>query len=151
MTTPFASSSVASAATLMPSAVASPRRDAAVVQVTPTSPVAPAAPVAPVASATPTVGPTGPQILSVVVSPAVIHAGEAVVWDVRTTGDIVRVAANVTAYHLPLQRAGRGHFVLNFTVPSNVPGFFHGTYALDVRGETAQGASASRRVSLVFQ
>ena len=148
MTTPFASSSVASAATLMPSAVASPRRDAAGVQVTPTSPVAPAAPVA---SATPTVGPTGPQILSVVVSPAVIHAGEAVVWDVRTTGDIVRVAANVTAYHLPLQRAGRGHFVLNFTVPSNVPGFFHGTYALDVRGETAQGASASRRVSLVFQ
>ncbi len=95
--------------------------------------------------------PVGPQILSVVASPTVIRAGQTVSWDVRTTHDIVTVAANVSAYHLPLQRFGPGHFVLNFTVPANVPGIFHGTYDLDVHGETAAGASADRRVSLEFR
>jgi len=105
----------------------------------------------PVARPRATTAPTGPQILSVSATPSVIHAGQSVAWDVRTTSDIVSVSANVTAYHLPLQRTEPGHFVLNFTIPSNVPGFFHGTYSLDVRGETASGASADRYVSLVFE
>ncbi len=107
--------------------------------------------VTPASRRTRATAPTGPRIISVLATPAVIHAGETVAWDVRTTPDIVSVAANVTAYHLPLQRMEPGHFVLNFTVPSNVPAIFHGTYSLDVRGETASGASADRRVSLVFE
>ncbi len=95
--------------------------------------------------------PAGPQVLSVVVSPRVIHAGQTVAWVVRTTDDVVSVAAHVSAYNLPMQRTGPGRFTLNFTIPPNVPGFFHGTYNLDVRGENASGASADRRVSLVFE
>ncbi|GAC1441849.1 MAG: hypothetical protein NVSMB59_02960 [Vulcanimicrobiaceae bacterium] len=103
------------------------------------------------AAAAPSPVASGPQIISVVASPAVVHAGQTVSWDVRTTPDIVSVAASVSAYHLPLQRSGPGHFVLNFAIPPNVPWFFHGNYTLDVHGQTAGGAGADRQVSLSFR
>jgi hypothetical protein len=101
---------------------------------------------APAASAAPAA-----QILSVNTSPSVVHAGENVSWDVRTTTDIVAVTAHVSAYTIPLQRTAPGRFALNFTVPSNVPAFFHGTYNLDVTGESSGGATAKRTVSMTFQ
>ncbi len=91
------------------------------------------------------------QILSVRTSPSVVHAGESITWDVRTTADIVAVTAHVSAYTIPLKRTRPGHFGLSFTVPSNVPAFFHGTYNLDVTGETTRGATAKRTVSMTFQ
>ncbi|GAC1542619.1 MAG: hypothetical protein NVS3B16_07800 [Vulcanimicrobiaceae bacterium] len=80
-----------------------------------------------------------------------VHAGENVTWDVRTTRDIVSVSAHVSAYTIPLQRTGSGRFALSFTVPANVPAFFHGTYNLDVTGETSAGSTAKRTVSMTFQ
>ena len=69
----------------------------------------------------------------------------------RTSTDIVSVSAHVATYVIPLRRASAGRFVLNFVVPSNVPSFFHGTYALDVIGATSGGATAKRTVSMTFR
>lgn len=91
------------------------------------------------------------QILSVNTAPSVVHAGESVNWDVRTTPDIVAVTAHVSAYNIPLHRTAPGRFALNFTVPSNVPAIFHGTYNLDVTGQTTAGATTKRTVSMTFQ
>jgi len=112
----------------------------------PATPASAAPATAPAASAAPAA-----QILSVNTSPSVVHAGENVSWDVRTTTDIVAVTAHVSAYTIPLQRTAPGRFALNFTVPSNVPAFFHGTYNLDVTGESSGGATAKRTVSMTFQ
>lgn len=113
----------------------------------------PAAPVPPVATATPVARatPAGPRILSVATSPDVVHAGEHAVWDVRTSPDVVSVTATVSVYTLTLVRRAAGRFALDFAVPSNVPGFFHGTYNLQIVARTESGATAARTVSLIFQ
>lgn len=90
------------------------------------------------------------QILSVD-SPSVVHAGQHVSWAVRTTSDIVTVTAHIAAYTIPLQRTAPGRFALGFDVPSNVPAIFHGTYSLDVVGQSGSGATAKRTVSMSFQ
>ncbi len=84
-------------------------------------------------------------------SPSVVHAGDNVVWNVRTTPDIVTVTAHVSAYTLPLQKLGPGRFALNFTVPANVPAVFHGTYALEVTATAGGGATAKSAVSMTFR
>ena len=94
---------------------------------------------------------TGTQILSVDAKPAVVHAGGTVAWLVLTTDDVTSVVARVAAYSLPLQRVGPGRFALNFSIPANVPGFFHGRYDLTVHAQNASGASAERLVSLKFE
>jgi len=80
-----------------------------------------------------------------------VHGGQTVVWDVRTTPDVVSVDARVSLYALELQKESAGHFGLSFAVPSGVPWFFHGTYDLDVRAHSASGETAHRSVSLTFQ
>jgi hypothetical protein len=118
---------------------------------TATSPQTPAVPNVssnpPAAAATP----AGPHILSISTSPEVVHAGTHVVWDVRTSPDVVTVTAHVSTYSLPLVRQGAGRFGLTFSVPSNVPGFFHGTYSLDVIAKDGSGATADRTVSVSFE
>ncbi|GAC1310213.1 MAG: hypothetical protein NVSMB21_17760 [Vulcanimicrobiaceae bacterium] len=111
--------------------------------------VAPVASIAP--SAAPSAAPTGTQILSVRTAPDVVHAGESVRWDVRTSPDIVSVTAHVSAYTIPLQRTGPGRFGLNFAIPASVPAFFHGTYNLEVVGATSAGGTAKRNVSMTFR
>jgi hypothetical protein len=80
-----------------------------------------------------------------------VHDGQRVVWDVRTSPDVVSVTANVSAYSLPLVRQEAGHFALYFAIPANVPGVFHGTYNLSVVARTSSGATAARTVSVTFQ
>lgn len=140
VTVPSAAAKRAAAAPAVP-APAGSRQAAATA-----APASAALATAPAASAAPAA-----QILSVNTSPSVVHAGENVSWDVRTTTDIVAVTAHVSAYTIPLQRTAPGRFALNFTVPSNVPAFFHGTYNLDVTGESSGGATAKRTVSMTFQ
>jgi len=72
-------------------------------------------------------------------------------WSVRTTADVVSVTAHVSAYTLPLHREKSGLFTLSFTVPSNVPGFFHGNYSLDIVAQDSAGTTATRTLPLVFQ
>lgn len=95
--------------------------------------------------------PAGPQILSIAVTPQIVHSGEAVSWNVRTTLDVTRVTAHVSAYSFDFERRGAGVFGLNFTVPANVPVVFHGAYALDVVARNAAGASVTRTVSVTFE
>jgi PBP1b-binding outer membrane lipoprotein LpoB len=90
------------------------------------------------------------QIYSVSASPSVVHDGQAVVWDVRTTPDIVSVTATTTMIALPLQRFSPGHFGLTFAIPRGVPGFFHGTYNMDVSAVSAHGATLHRGIALTF-
>jgi hypothetical protein len=95
--------------------------------------------------------PSGPQIYSVHATPSIVHGGESVVWDVRTTPDVVSVDAQVSLYALQMEKQSAGHFALSFAVPSNVPWFFHGTYDLDVRAHSESGEVAHRSISLTFE
>jgi hypothetical protein len=114
----------------------------------PVSTVAPAATGAPAAaSATP----AGPQILSLSVTPSVVHAGGSVAFAARTTPDIANVTAFVSAYTLPFTRTSAGRFSLAFAIPASVPGVFHGTYTMNVVARSANGASASRSIAVTFQ
>jgi hypothetical protein len=112
-----------------------------------------AAPASPASPATPAPSPvaSGPQIYSLSATPAVVHAGEQVSFAARTTDDIASVTAFVSAYSLPFTRTSPGRFALAFAVPPNVPGLFHGTYAMNVVARSAQGASVSRSISITFQ
>jgi hypothetical protein len=80
-----------------------------------------------------------------------VHGGDSVVWDVRTTPDVVKVVARTSLYALSLNRIAPGHFTLSFAIPSGVPSFFHGNYNLDVAANTSSGDTAHRQVSLSFQ
>lgn len=84
-------------------------------------------------------------------TPNVVHGGQAVIWDVRTTPDIVSVTAHVAAITLPMRRLSAGHFGLTFAVPNGVPFFFHGTYDMDVQALTTGGQTLHHDISLVFQ
>lgn len=95
--------------------------------------------------------PGGPQIYSVHATPSVVHGGDSVVWDVRTTPDVVSVDARVSLYALQMVKQSAGHFALSFAVPSGTPWFFHGTYDLDVRAHTESGEVAHRSISLIFE
>ena len=94
--------------------------------------------------------PPAPEIYSVSASPRVVHDGQAVVWDVRTTPDIVTVTASTSLIELPLQRFSPGHFGLTFSIPRGVPGFFHGTYNMDVSAVSTGGATLHRGIALTF-
>ncbi len=93
----------------------------------------------------------GPQIISITATPDVVHAGGTVAWLVLTTADVVSVVAHVATYTLPMQRVGPGRFALNFSIPANVPGFFHGRYDLTVHAENSSGSSTERPVTLRFE
>jgi hypothetical protein len=95
--------------------------------------------------------PSGPQIYSVHATPSIVHSGDSVVWDVRTTPDVVSVDVQVSLYALQMVKQSAGHFALNFAIPSSVPWFFHGTYDLDVRAHTQSGEVAHRSISLTFE
>jgi hypothetical protein len=83
--------------------------------------------------------------------PAIVHSGDTLVWNVRTTPDVVDVVAHVTVYAFRLQKHARGLYVLSFTIPPGVPGFFHGTYTLDLVARSASGAEATTKQAVVFQ
>ena len=104
-----------------------------------------AAPVAPAATSA-----AEPRIYSIT-PPGVVHAGESVTWDVRTTPNVTSVRAHVSAYTFPLVQAGPGLFAVSFTVPANVPGIFHGTYSMNFQARTRDGATTERTVQVRFE
>jgi hypothetical protein len=108
-------------------------------------------PVAPATSLPASASAGGPQILSLRATPKVVHNGQSVVWDVRTTPDVVSVDAKSSFYALQLQKHGPGRFGLTFTIPSAVPWFFHGTYPMEVSAYASNGARAQRSITLTFQ
>ena len=89
--------------------------------------------------------------MSVSATPTVVHDGDTVHWDVRTTSDVVAVSAKVATYGFDLQRSGPGHFTLGFVIPKGVPFFFHRTYTLDVIARDRAGESATSTIALSFQ
>jgi len=91
-----------------------------------------------------------PRIYSIT-PPGVVHAGQSVTWDVRTTPNVVSVRAHVSAYSFPLAQTGPGLFAVSFTVPSNVPSMFHGTYQMNFQARTRDGATAERSVQVRFE
>ena len=105
----------------------------------------------PATTVVPSPAATGPRIVSVSATPSVVHDGDTVHWDVRTSPDVVAVSAKVATYGFNLQRSGPGHFTLGFAIPHGVPFFFHRTYTLDVVARDAAGATANTTISLAFQ
>ena len=98
-----------------------------------------------------TVATIDPQIFSVSVTPGVVHAGQSVSFSARTSTDVATVTGTVTAYTLHFTREAPGRFALSFAIPTSVPGFFHGTYAMNVTARASGGSSATRSVSVTFQ
>jgi hypothetical protein len=140
-----------SAARAAPPAAKSAATSAAAPASSATAPAPSAAPPAPSVTPAPSPLATGPQIYSLSATPTVVHAGQQVSFSARTTDDIASVTAFVSAYSLPFTRTSPGRFALAFAVPANVPGFFRGTYAMNVVARSAQGASVSRSISITFQ
>jgi len=93
----------------------------------------------------------GPHILALSATPPVVHAGESIALHVHTSEDVATVTGTVSAYTLPFRQTSPGRFILAFAIPPNVPGFFHGTYAMNVTARAADGSSATRSVSITFQ
>jgi hypothetical protein len=106
-----------------------------------------ATPVAPVTQAEP----GKPAILTVSVSPAIVHNGETVSWDVKTTPDVTAVEAKVSFATLSLQKQAPGHFVLAFTIPTSAPPFMHSAYKVNVVAHAGYGETLTRTVSLEFR
>ncbi len=104
------------------------------------------------AQASPGVGAaTGPQILALTQSSAVVHAGESIAFSAKTSPDVATVTAKVSAYTLPFVRTAPGRFALSFAIPPNVPGIFHGTYSMAIVASEKDGTSVSRSIEVTFQ
>ena len=101
-------------------------------------------------AALPSAAGPGPHILALTATPAVVHAGESIALHVRTSADVATVTGTVSVYTLPFKQTSPGRFLLAFAIPPNVPGFFHGTYAMNVTARAADGSSATRSVSITF-
>jgi len=141
-----------------PAASPAPPAPGAVAPVAPVVPVAEPSAAAPPAervssrvAASPLAAGPGPHILALSASPAVVHAGESIALNVRTSTDVATVTGTVSAYTLPFKETSPGRFLLAFAIPPNVPGFFHGTYAMNVTARAVDGSSATRSVSITFQ
>lgn len=80
-------------------------------------------------------------ILSVVLSPTVVHGGTTVHADVRTSPAIRRVEASVGPYAIAVPRVGNGHFAGSTTVPW-LPPWIHGTYVVVFTGWNDRGGVA---------
>ncbi len=91
-----------------------------------------------------------PTISAVAATPTTVHGGDTVHWDVRTSPNVVSVAAHVELATLQLQRASAGHFTLAFVIPANTPGFFHGTYSVNIIAKASDGDTATKTISLTF-
>jgi len=92
-----------------------------------------------------------PAILSAQTSQSVVHAGETVLWTVRTTADVVTVTAAAQFYKFTLKRNGPGRFSLPFTIPAAAPPFFHGSYWLTIVASTIDGRSAETTLPIRFE
>ncbi len=103
------------------------------------------------ALAQPASSPGGPAIYALSASPAVAHAGDVVVWDVRTSSDVTRVTASVPAFTMTLERRGPGHFGTSFQIPRDVPGIFFGDYAVAIVAFGERGATARSILKVRFK
>jgi hypothetical protein len=102
------------------------------------------------ASATPITPPLA-AIYSASATPRVAHAGDTIVWNVRTSRAIASVTAKSAGFTIPLEKRGPGVFGLSFVIPPQTPSFFHGTYAVTLEARTATGASATSQLSLKIE
>lgn len=142
-----AGSSAAFVATVAPRTAATTAPNGNTTAATPTARATVATPVAPVTQAEP----GKPAILTVSVSPAIVHNGETVSWDVKTTPDVTAVEAKVSFATLSLQKQAPGHFVLAFTIPTSAPPFMHSAYKVNVVAHAGYGETLTRTVSLEFR
>ena len=95
--------------------------------------------------------PTGPAIFAASATPRVVHAGDTVVWKVRTSADITAVDAKAAGFTIPLQKEGAGRFGTSLTIPAEMPGFFHGTYHIDIEARARSGATAKSQLVLTVE
>ena len=92
--------------------------------------------------------PAGPLIYFASAAPKVARAGDTIVWNVRTTNDVVAVNASAFGVTIPLQRRAPGQFGTAFQIPASMPGFFRRTYFVGIEARNAAGAKATARLSL---
>ena len=100
------------------------------------------------AQATPTPAPTstplaapspaGPAILEITVSPEPIRAGKQVSIMVRTTPDVVTIAAHVLTFSFSLPKTGDGSFSGTAKVPWWAL-FYHGSFQITFVARDAEG------------
>jgi hypothetical protein len=93
----------------------------------------------------------GPTIYSVSATPRIAHAGDSVKWDAHVSLDVVTVTARVAVYTFSLYPTHSGHFGEVFSIPRDVPPFFHGNYSVTLTATSANGQTASRSIALRFE
>lgn len=138
-----------------------PRRTAAPLPIATQRPaeaprVAPATPVRANATelavrVTPSPEPTGAVIYSASANPRIAHAGDEIVWSVRTSRAVSSVAAKSAGFTIPLEKRAPGVFGLAFRIPKEMPPLFRGTYAVTIEARTASGSAATSQLSLNVQ
>jgi len=131
-----------------PARIVPPARPVLTVTAAAHTPSAASVPAPPVARATPTPQSVEAAIYSASAKPQVVHAGEVVEWNVRTSRAVTSVAAKSAGFTIPLEKRGPGAFGLSFRIPDEMPPLFRGTYAVTVEARAANGSSATAHLSL---
>lgn len=91
-----------------------------------------------------------PRIVSVVVSPDSVTAGQTLIMRATTTSNVASVTARAFNNDVGLTKERIGQFELRYTIPK-LPFFFHRAYSVQILARNAAGASTSRFVSVVLR
>ncbi|MBC5810495.1 MAG: hypothetical protein GIW95_06545 [Candidatus Eremiobacteraeota bacterium] len=87
-------------------------------------------------------------------TPHVVHAGDTVNWEARTSPDIVVVRGAVQVnrffpnYEFAFVKGAPGHFTMSFSIPANMPPVFRGTYEVRVVATAENGKQIFRTLEM---
>jgi hypothetical protein len=87
-----------------------------------------------------------PRIVAVEMSAREIRAGQTILGHVTTSTNVASVEARVRGYSAVFSKRGVGEFALNYTLPSMIPWFVHGTYMVRVIARNTAGVQAVREL-----
>ncbi len=79
-----------------------------------------------------------------------IHSGDVVAGEVRTTLDIASVEVRIAGYSTTMNKVGGGDFRMTYTVPS-LPFFIRGNFDVQIIARDTQGKATARTTSVTIQ
>lgn len=91
-----------------------------------------------------------PRIISYSIGATVVHPGQTLAGNVRTTPDVVAVSVHVMGFSVPMRKTGPGAFSLAWVVPQIPPLFFR-TYTLTAVASTAGGQTAAQSMPVTIR
>ena len=91
-----------------------------------------------------------PKILAINISTLDVHSGDAVSGNVHTTNNVKSVEIRISAWSMPMSRAGAGYFVASGQIPQ-LPVFVKGNYTLQVIARNSTGLYTERDIPITLR